>query len=87
MFLRQKLMNIAVVIEELRGSIPRLNEYIVGIDAASDERAMEPWMLSSAYNRMRSRQTTMPVFAGNIHTGNLKNVKKIYSEIQNILSG
>lgn len=84
LFLRQKLMNIAVVIEELRGSIPRLNEYIVGIDAASDERAMEPWMLSSAYNRMRSRQTTMPVFTGNIHTGNLKNVKKIYSEIQNI---
>lgn len=84
LFLRQRLINIAVAIEELRGNIPKLNEYIVGIDAASDERAMEPWMLSAAYNRMRSRKATIPIFTGNIRDSNFKRTRKTYSEIQNI---
>lgn len=53
--------NIAIALEELRSNIPKLSEYIVGIDAASDENAVEPWMFSSTYKTMRSRLHTKPV--------------------------
>lgn len=85
LFLRQRLMNIAEAIEELRGSVPKLNEYVVGIDAASNENAMEPWMLSAVYNRMRSRRTTKPILLEEPDEWNaFGNGKKRYSEIQNI---
>lgn len=58
---RLYMTNLAIAIEELRSSIPKLSEYIVGIDAASDENAMEPWMLASAYKEMRSHKYTKPV--------------------------
>lgn len=61
--MRQKMIHAARVIEEIRSEIPELNTYIVGIDAASDENAMEPWMLSPVYNLIRSRETTRPVLA------------------------
>lgn len=61
LIVRQHMVNVAVVIEELRSSIPGLSEYIVGIDAASDENAMEPWMFAPAYTQMRSRRITKPV--------------------------
>lgn len=63
LILRQKMTNTARVIEELRAGVPKLNEYIVGIDAASDENAMEPWMFAPAYKVMRSRFNTKPVTA------------------------
>lgn len=53
--------NVALAIEELRERIPRLSEYIVGIDAASDENAMEPWMFAPAYKMIRSHNYTRPV--------------------------
>lgn len=64
LFLREAMGTITEVIEKIRSEIPFLNEYIVGIDAASDENAMEPWMFAPAYNRMRSRSATRPVVGG-----------------------
>lgn len=74
LFLRQGMVNMVRAIEELRSSIPKLNEYIVGLDAASDENAMEPWMFAPAYNRMRSKKTTKPIIIE----------RKGYETIQNI---
>ena len=75
--LRQDMANIAMAIEELRSSVLHLDEYIVGIDAASDENAMEPWMFAPAYNRMRSRRISRPVRRSGESGGK-------YSLVQNI---
>lgn len=52
---------VAIEIENLREEIPYLSEYIVGIDAASDENAMEPWMFAPVYKEMRTHTHTKPV--------------------------
>lgn len=75
--LRQNMVNIATALEELRNTVSYLDEYIVGIDAASDENAMEPWMFAPAYNQMRSRRVSRPV-RENTEWG------KRYSLVQNI---
>ena len=48
-FLRERMASVGIAIERLRIEFPLLNEYIVGVDAASDENAMEPWMFSQAF--------------------------------------
>lgn len=78
LFPREMMGRITQTIEELRTEIPVVNEYIVGLDAASDENAMEPWMFASAYNRMRSREKTKPVIKGGIE------YNQQYSTIQNV---
>lgn len=77
-FLRERMALLGIVIEQLRLEIPKLNEYIVGVDAASDENAMEPWMFSLAYMNMRSKRVSRPVAVKENH----KN--KDYYNIQNI---
>ena len=78
LFIREIMAEITEVIEELRGEIPYINEYIVGLDAASDENAMEPWMFAPAYNRMRRKEKTKPVMQ--ISTEGIQQ----YSTIQNM---
>ena len=90
--LRQRMVNTAKAIEEIRQSIPGLSQYIVGVDAASDENAMEPWMFSSAYNQMRSRINAKPVAAiGNPDSYELiQNIGFTYhvgEDFRHILSG
>ena len=63
-FLRERMVLLGIAIEQLRSEIPKLSEYIVGVDAASDENAMEPWMFSPAYLTMRSKRVTRPVAVG-----------------------
>lgn len=58
---RYFIINIAIAIERMRSTVPGLDEYLVGIDAASEENAMEPWMFAQAYRLMRSRFYTKPV--------------------------
>lgn len=53
--------DIAQAVEEIRSTISELDEYLVGIDAASEENVMEPWMFSQAYQLMRSHLSTKPV--------------------------
>lgn len=77
MTMRYLNRNIALALEEIRGSIPFINEYIVGIDAASDENAMEPWMFAQTYRTMRSRKSTRPVRKKNM-------CGKSYERIQNV---
>lgn len=61
MCMRRFITNIAVALERIRETVPGLDEYLVGIDAASDENAMEPWMFAQAYRIMRSHMYTKPL--------------------------
>ncbi len=58
---RLYVANIALALEEIRESVTGMDEYIVGIDAASDENSMEPWMFVPAYKIIRSHSHTYPV--------------------------
>jgi len=58
---RKRMGNLSQAIEELRHEIPKLNEYIVGIDAASDENASEPWNMLPAYTAIRNRRVSKPI--------------------------
>lgn len=94
MVVRQKMINTAKMIEEIRAEIPKLNEYIVGVDAASDENAMEPWMFSAAFNLMRSRTNTKPVITTREQESNryglIQNIGFTYhvgEDFRHILSG
>lgn len=75
---RYFLQNIALAIEEIRQTIPKIDEYIVGIDAASDENAEEPWMFASAYKMIRTHNSTKPI---SVFT---KENKVEFNRIQNI---
>lgn len=75
---RYFLQNTALAIEEIRQTIPKIDEYIVGIDAASDENAEEPWMFAPAYKMVRSHNSTKPV------SSFLKENKVVFNRIQNI---
>lgn len=77
MLKRMYVTNVAIALEELRADIPKINEYIVGIDAASDENAMEPWMIAPAYKIVRSHTFTKPVME-------TENADERFSRIQNI---
>ena len=62
-YVRQCMKDTAIAIEELRSTIPFLGEYIVGIDVASEENAMEPWMFVPVYRSIRSEAYVKPVLA------------------------
>lgn len=74
---RRYVANIALALEEIRETITGMDEYIVGIDAASDENSMEPWMFVPAYKIIRSHRHTYPV------TKNGKDSER-FARIQNI---
>ena len=74
---RRLITNVAVALERIRETVPGLDEYLVGIDAASDENAMEPWMFAQAYQIMRSHMYTKPIF-------NDTNGREKFHKIQNI---
>ncbi len=74
---RYFIQNMAVALEEIRQTIPGIDEYIVGIDAASDENVMEPWMFAPAYKLIRSQEVTRPVVK-------VTNGRTSFSRVQNI---
>lgn len=76
--LRHKMANLAKAIEELRCEIPYLHEYIVGVDAASNENASEPWILSPVFHSIRTKKNVKPVLCTS-HTGPMQ-----YHKIANI---
>lgn len=90
---RIRVANIANALEEIRETIPKIHEYIVGIDAASDENAMEPWMFAPAYKIMRSHNYTKPVMeitGGHEKFDRIQNVGFTYhvgEDFRHIISG
>lgn len=88
---RKQMVLCAKAIEELRSELPLLNEYIVGIDAASEEFASEPWVLAPVYCAIRNRKITKPVLKGK--DGEYKRIQNIGftyhvgEEYRHLLSG
>lgn len=73
---RKKMENLSRAIEEIRNEIPNMDEYIVGIDAASDENASEPWDMLPAYTAIRNRHVSKPVL--------YDESSKLYYKVSNI---
>lgn len=76
-------------IQEMRVKIPFLSEYIVGIDAASDENAMEPWMFAPAY-RVMHEERNAKIVADGCGFQNVQNMRFTYhvgEDFRHILSG
>lgn len=93
-FLRERVALVGIAIEQLRSEIPKLNEYVVGIDAASDENAMEPWMFSPVYVGMRSQNVVLPVgkvkSSQNVEYYNINNIGFTYhvgEDYRHLVSG
>lgn len=90
---RYFIRNIAKAIEEIRQSIPKMDEYIVGLDAASDEVIEEPWVYSMAYQTVRSRKSTKPVVQNTKYSSEYNRVQNIGftyhvgEEFSHIISG
>ena len=81
---------ISTTIAELRNDIPYLGEYLVGIDAASSENNVEPWVFSPVYRACRNRGITKPLtFAGNrsIEVRNMGFTYHVGEDFRHIVSG
>lgn len=89
---RYFIQNIAIALEEIRQNIPKIDEYIVGLDSASNENMEEPWMYASAYRIVRSHNITKPVvmFKEQERYYRLQNIGLTYhvgEDFRHILSG
>lgn len=88
---REKMIRSAMAIEELRSEIPFLNEYIVGIDSASEEFLSEPWVMAPVYQAIRNKKITKPVIKGT--EGEFRRIQNIGftyhvgEEFRHLLSG
>lgn len=58
--LRQQSMAFCDVLHEMTLNIPHLGDYIVGLDAASEELNIEPWVYAPVFRYARSRRNTYP---------------------------
>ena len=87
--IRWHMQNISRALLELRSKIPFISEYIVGIDAASEENAMEPWMFAPAYNIMHSERNAKAGF-NDYDIQNVQSIRFTYhvgEEFRHIISG
>lgn len=61
----ETLRNVAMLfcdsLTDLFQEVPHLAEYVVGIDAASDEMHHEPWVYAPVFRYARSRHNTYPI--------------------------
>ncbi len=86
---RWNMQNISLALQEIRCNIPFISEYIVGIDAASDENAMEPWMFAPAY-RMMHLEKNAKIETDKFGYQNIQNMRFTYhvgEDFRHILSG
>lgn len=88
---REALVKCGRILEELRSRIPYLGEYVVGIDAASEENKTEPWIFAPLYAGIRNRKITKPLLKddhGNImKLNNLGFTYHVGEEYRHLLSG
>lgn len=82
---QEKVMLCAEAIIELREEIPFLADYIVGIDAASIENNMEPWVFAPIYHGIRKYE----IIHADSHTftPNLGFTYHVGEDFRHILSG
>lgn len=59
--LRMQCIRFLRALRTLIEEIPLLDEYVVGLDAASQELSVEPWAYAPVYRFARSRENTLPL--------------------------
>ena len=87
---REQMIDSAKAIEELRSEVPGLADYIVGIDAASEENQTEPWVFAPVYAEIRNRYITKPVIEKENKVTRIHNLGFTYhvgEEFRHALSG
>lgn len=89
--MRKEMITSAEVLENMRSSIPLLADYVVGLDAASEENAAEPWVFAPVYKAIRQKSITKPLVQdgeGDIRrVNNLGFTYHVGEEFRHILSG
>lgn len=89
--MRQAMITSAKILEELRSSIPLLSEYVVGMDVASEENAVEPWIYAPVFKAIRQKKITKPLVRSedNImrRNNNIGFTYHVGEEFRHILSG
>lgn len=89
--LRQAMIVSAKVLEELRSSIPLLSEYVVGLDAASEENIAEPWIFAPVFKAIRQKKLTKPLLCETTdeirRNNNIGFTYHVGEEFRHILSG
>lgn len=89
--MRQAMIVSAEALEELRSSIPLLAEYVVGLDAASEENIAEPWIFAPVFKAVRRKGLTKAVVrdsGNNIRrVNNMGFTYHVGEEFRHILSG
>ena len=89
--MRQAMIVSAEALEELRSSIPLLAEYVVGLDAASEENIAEPWIFAPVFKAVRRKGLTKAVVRdsdNNIRrVNNMGFTYHVGEEFRHILSG
>ena len=87
---RKRMTDSAKALEELRGEIPFLNKYVVGIDTASVENKAEPWVFAPVYLAIRRQRITKPVMPVGSEYAYINNIGLTFhvgEEFRHILSG
>lgn len=88
---REALVKNAEILEKLRSEVPLLGEYVVGIDAASEEHKTEPWVFAPVYSAIRNRKITKPVLqddGGRVYKiNNIGFTYHVGEEYRHLLSG
>ncbi|WBW96307.1 hypothetical protein [Oceanirhabdus sp. W0125-5] len=86
--LENKYYEESKVISKLRSEIPYLDNYIVGIDAASKENDTEPYVFIKAYNNLRSNVNSS--YKNHLQSGFKKDIGFTFhvgEEYRDIISG
>ncbi|MDR3601779.1 MAG: hypothetical protein P4L49_15060 [Desulfosporosinus sp.] len=86
--MRKRHMEFWDALNEMIRDIPHLGEYIVGIDAASNELSAEPWVFAPVYKHLRRKENTYPIqLASSRHIQNVGLTYHVGEDYRHILSG
>lgn len=88
---RYSMIVFAEMLENIRSSVPGLNKFVVGLDAASNENQAEPWIFAPVYMRIRNRRITKPRLRGEYdeleYVNNIGFTFHVGEDFRHILSG
>jgi len=90
LYWRKQMSVCAEQISELRSRIPYLAEYLVGIDAASEENIAEPWLFAPIFVAARDKKVSRPFLEYDNRRIELPNIGLTFhvgEEFRHILSG
>lgn len=86
--LRRQCLRFLRALQSLLREIPCLPDYIVGLDAASQELIAEPWIYAPVYRQARSRRNTIPIHPRTgTHMQNIGLTYHVGEDYHHILTG